>query len=36
MQQKFYICEHCGKMVALVKESGVLMEVKLTEWRTGE
>ena len=20
---KFYICEHCGKMVALVKESGV-------------
>ena len=23
MQQKFYICEHCGKMVALVKESGV-------------
>ena len=23
MQQKFYICEHCGKMMALVKESGV-------------
>lgn len=23
MEQKFYICEHCGKMVALVKESGV-------------
>lgn len=25
MEQKFYICEHCGKMVALVKESGVLV-----------
>lgn len=23
MDQRFYICEHCGKMVALVKESGV-------------
>ena len=23
MEQKFYICEHCGKRVALVKESGV-------------
>ena len=23
MEQKFYICENCGKMVALVKESGV-------------
>ncbi len=23
MEQKFYICEHCGKMVALMKESGV-------------
>lgn len=23
MEQKFYICEHCGKMLALVKESGV-------------
>lgn len=23
MEQKFYICEHCGKIVALVKESGV-------------
>ena len=23
MQQKFYICAHCGKMMALVKESGV-------------
>ena len=25
MEQKFYICEHCGKIVALVKESGVPM-----------
>ena len=23
MEHKFYICEHCGKIVALVKESGV-------------
>ena len=23
MKQKFYICAHCGKIVALVKESGV-------------
>ena len=23
MEQKFYICKHCGKMIALVKESGV-------------
>jgi superoxide reductase len=23
MDQKFYICKHCGKIVALVKESGV-------------
>ena len=23
MEQKFYICKHCGKIVALVKESGV-------------
>ena len=23
MEQKFYICEKCGKIVALVKESGV-------------
>ena len=23
MEQKFYLCEHCGKIVALVKESGV-------------
>ena len=23
MEQKFFICEHCGKIVALVKESGV-------------
>ena len=23
MEQKFYRCRHCGKMVALVKESGV-------------
>ena len=23
MEQKFYICAHCGKMIALVKESGV-------------
>lgn len=23
MEQKFYICAHCGKIVALVKESGV-------------
>ena len=28
MEQKFYICEHCGKMVALVKESGVIV----VEW----
>ena len=23
MEQKFYVCAHCGKIVALVKESGV-------------
>ena len=23
MEQKFYICTHCGKIIALVKESGV-------------
>ncbi|MGN0586625.1 MAG: desulfoferrodoxin family protein [Oscillospiraceae bacterium] len=23
MEQKFYICSHCGKIVAVVKESGV-------------
>ena len=23
MEQKFYICSHCGKIMALVKESGV-------------
>ena len=23
MEQKFYYCKHCGKIVALVKESGV-------------
>ena len=23
MEMKFYICEHCGKIVALVKDSGV-------------
>ncbi len=23
MEQKFYICPHCGKIMALVKESGV-------------
>jgi len=23
MEQKFFICKHCGKMIALVKESGV-------------
>ncbi|MCI7804224.1 MAG: desulfoferrodoxin [Oscillospiraceae bacterium] len=23
MEQKFYICEHCGKIIAVVKESGV-------------
>lgn len=23
MEQKFYICEHCGNIVAMVKESGV-------------
>ena len=22
MEQKFYICEHCGKIIAVVKESG--------------
>ena len=22
MEQKFYVCEHCGKIVAIVKESG--------------
>lgn len=25
MEQKFYFCEHCGNMVAVVKESGVPM-----------
>ncbi len=23
MEQKFYICEHCGKIITVVKESGV-------------
>ncbi|MEE0969681.1 MAG: desulfoferrodoxin family protein [Clostridia bacterium] len=23
MEQKFYICEHCGKVITVVKESGV-------------
>ena len=23
MEQKFYICEHCGNMVAAIKETGV-------------
>lgn len=23
MEQKFYICSHCGKIIAVVKESGV-------------
>lgn len=23
MEQKFYICKHCGNIVAFVKESGV-------------
>ena len=23
MEQKFYICKHCGNMIAFVKESGV-------------
>lgn len=23
MEQKFYICEHCGKIIAVVKETGV-------------
>ena len=23
MEQKFYICEHCGKIIAVVEESGV-------------
>lgn len=23
MEQKFYICEHCGNIVAMVKDSGV-------------
>lgn len=23
MEQKFYICEHCGNIIAMVKESGV-------------
>lgn len=23
MEQKFYICEHCGNMIAMVKNSGV-------------
>ena len=23
MEQKFYVCEHCGKIAAIVKESGV-------------
>ena len=22
MEQKFYICEHCGKIVAVVRDSG--------------
>ena len=25
MEQKFLVCEHCGNMVAMVKESGVPM-----------
>ena len=23
MEQKFYICPHCGKIIAVVKETGV-------------
>lgn len=23
MEQKFYVCAHCGKIIAIVKESGV-------------
>ena len=23
MEQKFYICEHCGNIVAMVKNAGV-------------
>ena len=23
MEQKFYVCKHCGKIIAVVKESGV-------------
>ncbi|MGN1014937.1 MAG: desulfoferrodoxin family protein [Butyricicoccus sp.] len=23
MEQKFYICEHCGNMIAMVKDTGV-------------
>lgn len=23
MEQKFYVCEHCGNIIAVVKESGV-------------
>ena len=23
MEQKFYVCEHCGNIIAFVKESGV-------------
>ena len=23
MEQKFYVCEHCGKIIAVVKDSGV-------------
>ncbi len=23
MEQKFYVCEHCGNIIAMVKESGV-------------
>ena len=25
MEQKFYLCEHCGNMTALIKDSGVPM-----------
>ena len=23
MEQKFYICEHCGNIIAMVKDAGV-------------
>ncbi|WP_167957036.1 desulfoferrodoxin family protein [Anaerosporobacter faecicola] len=38
MEQKFYVCEHCGNMVEVIKESGIPMMCcgqKMTELLAG-